>query len=839
MSPLVRRILVPTLLYGACATWVVAYLRLLIEPAPAWPAPIAAMVVIAVVAWLLRLIGSRPVRVVGTVVMGVLGVLLILGQRADAWPWRDDVRGADGYLGPGGYLDQLTDAVRSTGTAWVRVIFPADAVGEPDAVVGVRLITLTLLICCASGLLVFRVPLLAVFAAAGAATLSTLFINPDRIVLHGLGLCVLGVIVLASMAGGEQPARGRAAVAAAASVGLVLLAVALAAVPGVAPGGVLDWERWTFSDAESVNVGFVWDQQLTALDFGEEAVPVLEVNDPRIDYLRVGVLERFDGFRWQAAQRPLSTSGNETIDLPDELVAPALRSDRLPVERVEVRNLAVVTRDLPLPADAIGISGLAADVRPVTLASGGSVVLAADLPVGATYAVDVADRALTPALLDADVLGAPTDPRQAVLEELASLNLGGRHTDPDGPGPWNADRTEEPADRPIAAGSTESDSRLVRPLSRPEPADLTLDGAAYPAFGEPGRERVVQRMLDGPIDGDTTTIPVIYGWREAYAEARRVTAEAETPYQAAVLLENWFQKEFAYDETASYGATSVFGPLPAFLRSEQRAGHCQYFAGSMTVLLRMLGIPARVAFGFAQGQLDGGRRVVTNRDAHAWVEVRFPYAGWVSFEPTPSRQLATPTSSTSAAFGTSDIALPGGSLAGLAETEGGTLPNGAGPNRGATESSAAALPLGADAPSPWPRRLLILLGIGLGAVLLGAAVWLAKALRRWRARQTDDPRRGAIAAHAEIAGWLDDQGISTEGATIDDVGRRAATAFAVPTERWVEAVVVARYGPPLAARASLQTARTETRQLTRLLRGRATRRERMRGALRPRRLLDR
>ena len=837
MRQLAQRALVPTALYAVCAVWIVGYLRLLIDPAPAWPGLLVAVGFIAVAAWLLRLIPRRSIRVVGTVLAGAAGVLLVFGQRTGAWPWREDLRGRDGYLGAGGYGDELLDAVRNTGTAWVRVVFPADGVGEPDAVVGVRLIALALLVLCASGLIVFRVPLLAVFAAAGASALVTLFVAADHIVVQGLALCLLGVVVLVGMAANGARGRGQALVAGGAAVGLVLAAVALAALPGVTPGGALDWQRWTFDDSEPVNVGFVWDQQLTALDFGEEAVPVLVVNDPDVDYLRVGVLERFDGFRWQAAQRPVDTSSSATIDLPDELLAPALRGDRAAVKRAEVRNLAVLTRDLPLPAGTVGIGGLAGDVRPVTLASGGSVVLAADLPLGATYTVDVADRALTPAVLDADVLGAATDPRQAVLEELATLNLGGRHADQDGPGPWNADRAEVAADRPTPATAPAAGDRVATTLSKPDPGDVTLDGATYPAFGEPGRELEVQRVFRSKVVGDPATVSPIDGWREPYRIARELTADAETPYQAAVILEDWFQKEFAYDETASYGTVGAFGPLPGFLQSDRRAAHCQYFAGSMAVLLRMLGIPARVAFGFAQGRLDGDKRVVTNRDAHAWVEVRFPYAGWVSFEPTPSRQLATSTSSTSAAFSSSDIAQPGGSLAGIAGEE--RLPNGAGPNRGATPSSAADLTLVADPPSPWPRRLLILLGILVGVIALGLAIWAAKGLRRWRARQTDDPRRGAIAAHAEIAAWLDDQGIATRGATIDDVAQQATTAFAVPTDRWVEAVVVARYGPPSAARSSLQAARSETRQLTRLLRGRTPRRDRVRGAVRPRRLLGR
>jgi transglutaminase-like putative cysteine protease len=833
----IGRVAVPVVLYLLCAGWIVFYLRLLVEPAPDWQAPLLAVVAIGLVAWSLGRIRQRLLRVAAVALAAVVGILLVLGTRSGAWPWREDVSGRNGYLGAGGYLDQVQELLRNAGTAWVRVVFPADGVGEPDAVLAVRLIALGLLVLCAAGLLTFRVPLLAILSVACAVVLASLFVARDHTVVQGIALCLLGVTVLCAMPDSDRRRGSRARVAVLSGGGLVVIAVALAVVPGVAPRGALNWHRWTFDQPQPVNVGFVWDQQLTALDFGKQETPVLEVNDPNVDYLRIGVLERFDGFRWQAAQRVVSTTRSATVDVPNDLLAPALRGDRAPVSTAEIRNLATLTRGLPLPAGTVSISGLAGAVRPVSLASGGSVVLAKDLPLGATYTVALADRKLTPALLDADVLGAPTDPRQAVLQELAGLKLTGRRVDPDGPGPWNADHSGTQSDRPVSPTQPAADTPVTATLSKPDPADLTVGGATYPAFGEPGREQEVQRVFRSQVIGDPSTVSPIDGWREPYRVARKLTADAKTPYQAAVILENWFQTKFSYDETATYGEVSAFGPLPVFLQSERRAAHCQYFAGSMAVLLRMLGIPARVAFGFAQGRLDGDKRVITNRDAHAWVEVRFPYAGWVSFEPTPSRRLASSTSSTSSTFNTSDIVQPGGSLAGLAGEE--RLPNGAGPNRGTTSSSAAALPLVADAPSPWPRRLLTLLGVLLGAIVLGVAVWLAKELRRWRARQTDDPRRGATAAHAEIAAWLDDQGIATRGATIDDVGRQATTAFAVPTERWVEAVVVARFGPPVAARASLSTARAETRRLKRVLRGSATRRDRVRGAIRPRRLLDR
>ena len=58
----------------------------------------------------------------------------------------------------------------------------------------------------------------------------------------------------------------------------------------------------------------------------------------------------------------------------------------------------------------------------------------------------------------------------------------------------------------------------------------------------------------------------------------------------------------------------------------------------MALLLRMAGIPARVATGFTSGALDRKAKeyVVRDLDAHSWVEVWFPGYGWVTFDPTPA-----------------------------------------------------------------------------------------------------------------------------------------------------------------------------------------------------------
>jgi hypothetical protein len=89
-------------------------------------------------------------------------------------------------------------------------------------------------------------------------------------------------------------------------------------------------------------------------------------------------------------------------------------------------------------------------------------------------------------------------------------------------------------------------------------------------------------------------------------------------------------------------------PLESFLFQDKR-GYCQYFSGAAALMLRMLGIPARVASGFAPGSLDTDTHeyVVRDLDAHSWIEVWFAGIGWVPFDPTPAQ---APASSQAASF---------------------------------------------------------------------------------------------------------------------------------------------------------------------------------------------
>jgi hypothetical protein len=84
----------------------------------------------------------------------------------------------------------------------------------------------------------------------------------------------------------------------------------------------------------------------------------------------------------------------------------------------------------------------------------------------------------------------------------------------------------------------------------------------------------------------------------------------------------------------------VEDPLANFL-FVRRSGHCEYFASAMTIMLRSIGIPTRYVTGFLPGEFNdvGGDYIIRESDAHAWVEVYFPYYGWITFDPTPPGNL--------------------------------------------------------------------------------------------------------------------------------------------------------------------------------------------------------
>jgi len=140
---------------------------------------------------------------------------------------------------------------------------------------------------------------------------------------------------------------------------------------------------------------------------------------------------------------------------------------------------------------------------------------------------------------------------------------------------------------------------------------------------------------------------------------------ADNPYDIAQTMETYLRssRNFRYDtnvQEESQRACQGISSVECFARIQ--AGYCQYYASTMAILLRELGIPSRLVQGYLPGTRDtNGTEVVRNSGAHAWVQVYFPGYGWVDFDPTggavaqrgplPSGPPASPTPRPSFSFG--------------------------------------------------------------------------------------------------------------------------------------------------------------------------------------------
>ncbi len=117
--------------------------------------------------------------------------------------------------------------------------------------------------------------------------------------------------------------------------------------------------------------------------------------------------------------------------------------------------------------------------------------------------------------------------------------------------------------------------------------------------------------------------------------AREITAKVGHPFEKARKLESYLRHNFAYSLELT-GPPESSDPLSVFL-FDVRRGHCEYFASAMVVMLRQIGIPARLVNGFRSGEYNplGDSFTVRQYDAHSWVEAWFEPYGWVEFDPTP------------------------------------------------------------------------------------------------------------------------------------------------------------------------------------------------------------
>jgi len=592
--------------------------------------------------------------------------------------------------------------------------------------------------------------------------------SPLRI--GGLVLAAL-LVLLYLTARKRQPLRG-AGTAAVLGLVVVLAAVGASVSSAVSKDAFVSWSKWDLYDrpTDPVGVRYVWSSNYSGIKFPKKATVVLTVKAPdKAYYWRATTLDEYTGVGWR--EDLLLAPARQVTEVTD-----ALQDPDLPRVAKQARNwtrqevTVVGLSDNHLIAAAAPIKWEPSGEAPVQYAQNGVVVASGGLRLGETYSV----WSYTPEV----------KPR-----ELSKLG-------PDYP------------------------TDILRYLE-------VVPDVSVPPFGAPGRSATVGRLFAERSDD-----ALLGEYQPLYREAEKVVGKAKSPYLAAVTLETWFRSEGGF--TYSEQPPQPVGPVPPLVDFVLRtkSGYCQHYAGAMAIMLRLLGIPARVAVGFTTGSYDKSRKEwkVTDHDAHAWVEVFFPGYGWLPFDPTPGRgSLGGAYSTSSLAFPTgvpTALGVPNEALSAilrerLAGSKGGGTANDLAPVGAAT---------GLDEEGGG--------GIGVtGFVLISLAGLLAlllvgKAVRRQARFLSKDPRKVATACRRDLVAYLSDQRIGfPESATLEQLGAYLERHYRVNATPFVNAVNGARFGSPERAAASAVRARRELRELESQLRSQLSATSRARGAV--------
>ncbi|MFL5921223.1 MAG: transglutaminaseTgpA domain-containing protein [Gaiellaceae bacterium] len=597
---------------------------------------------------------------------------------------------------------------------------------------------------------------------------------PGHDLLRG-GMLLLAVLATTALLR-RGPVRGVGVTAAAAAV-IVAVALFAASSPALAKRAFLDWQHWDpyTKPAKPIDVSYVWDSSYRTLRFHGKPTTVFRVKaGPQPHYWRSSVLNAVTDGRWSEELSP-EYGDPEPIGEPGLIPPRETQSDRWEHQVVTIEAL----RDHRLPGGSV----------PVSYHSGGSVGTVQYDPSGVAYAGDALSRGETYQV-------------------------------------WSYSPTPTP--RQLARSKPVYSGPIVETRKYRE-----VQPGVYPQlFGRPRRVEDLNYLFTGFARADQ-----LRPFQTLYRRALQVAGGARSPYAAAVALEQWFRfgGGFVYDQHPPTPPPGV-PALEDFVARTKR-GYCQHFAGAMALMLRYLGIPSRVAVGFASGRYDGKRRewVVSDRDAHMWVEVWFRGWGWLPFDPTPGRGgLAGRYSASSPSF---DISATAAVLAGseglpkfrtIAAALGfGDKPRTSPdvPELGATQS------VGLNAPHhrrDWGILRLLLFGIAGAVVALTAVKLLLRALRF----VTRDPRRLATACRKELRDFLLDQGLEIpQSATLRELAALVEDEFRVEARAFGLHATAARFGPRRSAGEAARAMRRDLRGVRRGLRRELTRGERLRGLL--------
>ena len=506
--------------------------------------------------------------------------------------------------------------------------------------------------------------------------------------------------------------------------GVLVLVAALAALAlaprldGAEP--LIDYEAIAQSLGERGTTAFSWDHSYDPLDWPRDGREMLRISAPTSSYWKATTLARFDGLRWREVQ-PRGSEDDPAADRPRQRWVQELR--------VSVRNLR--TQQFISAGTTLEIKR--SPRTPVEGAPGSFVSAGRPLRRGHAYLV----TAYVPR------------PRVVELEAAGEVY-------PTSLWPFlTMDLPEAIGGPPALDPSTQQPSRGAPP--------------AFVVFSPFGEQRRALGFQSGRGYGERVGTEWVESsaYARLHALARRLAARSTSPYAFVRAVQAHLSRGFTYSETPPEASL----PLDAFVFRD-RIGYCQQFSGAMALLLRMGGVPARVAAGFSPGTLDEERReyVVRDFDAHSWVEAYFPGYGWIPFDPTPA------------------VAPARAQLPALDEaSESAGDETGAGGISRGSERAQDPSPLGGGeaeqaGPSVWRYA-----GIGFLVVLLVVAAVYAVLARRWRAGY------GPEAASAELARALRRTGRALRpGATLTQIEQ--TLRWSPEAARYVETVRSARFG---------------------------------------------
>jgi transglutaminase-like putative cysteine protease len=536
----------------------------------------------------------------------------------------------------------------------------------------------------------------------------------------GRGLLLLGLIA----AWLWLPHLGRrGALAGAAALALAGLFAMPVAAALDADRAWVNYSDWGIGRDHAASATFDWNHRYGPIDWPRSGRTLLAVRSDAPHYWKAETLDVFDGLRWSHSnageRRPLGA------ELPPDL-NPAWEKKITFTVRQLRSNLLIGAGTF---FDTEGDIG-------VTVVSGDGTVRLIDKPLqeGDSYTV----RAYVPDPSAERMRQAP-DVWDESLRNYVAFDL---------PRPGENALKLPPGKlrtRPLA-----ETSRLSLPF-RGEPT-----GDAY-------TRQTVRAIRESP-------------YARMYALSHRLAKGQPTTYDVVRTTERWLQDNLRYSERVP----SRPYPLSDFIFKD-KIGYCQQFSGAMALMLRMNGIPARVAGGFAPGIYDQSTKEyrVRDLDAHSWVEVYFDEIGWVPFDPTPT---AAPAGSQSSSSSDASAARGGRqdrtsvSQADKAESRAGA----GGPGT-----------LGGDRASTklWvlPIVLLILLALAL------AGLWAYSVLHERRHRRSTP----ADAQIAELRSALERMGHDVPPhTTLSALERRLSRLVGPAAARYAAALNARRYGPP-------------------------------------------